>query len=367
MIRGIQYLRGIAALLVVVLHARIAVNHYLVNISERAFLYPENTWVTAGRFGVDIFFVISGFVISITLFKVNANNMEQVRTFLRKRLIRIIPFFWVCLCLYTISELYINSKAVFDAYKFFTTAAFQFYMDGRGNPSTSYGVSWTLNFELLFYVIAGMFVVMFGRKWAVPTILFFSITSALFYAYGKDANVVQKFIFNPITIEFMFGIVIAHVYRAGFRLNVSTALILSLCCFAYLASIPYTGLSDWYLGRTIHAGIPSALIVFSFISLVIKNPHVDSLMMKLGESSYSLYLVHAIAISWVSYLLSVLSIKIQSHFGANLYLLLLIVISTVFGLLMHVYVEKPILKYFNSKVDRKYTAKAAPELHEKLN
>lgn len=66
MIFGLQYLRGIAALMVVLIHAKVAVNHF---VPSTRFILPDQGFVQFGKYGVDIFFVISGMVMYMTIGK----------------------------------------------------------------------------------------------------------------------------------------------------------------------------------------------------------------------------------------------------------------------------------------------------------
>ncbi|SUX91575.1 Acyltransferase family [Citrobacter koseri] len=351
MLKGLQYLRGIAAVMVVLLHARISVNHYLVAISERQLLFPENHWAAFGRFGVDIFFVISGFVISITLFKLNMDSMSDIRKFIRKRIIRVAPLFWVCLITYIITMYFTNPRASFDALKIFTGAVFQFYSDARGNPSTYYGVSWTLNYEMLFYMSVGMFVIIFRKYWAASVSVLFLCTSYLFYVYGKDMNVVQKFVFNPITLEFILGVLVAHIYNRNVRINPFIGVPLIVVCFLYIYYIPVRGLSDWYIGRTINAAIPAAIIVMCIVNLEFKNFIANKILMAVGDSSYSLYLVHSIIFIWLNYIFVSLEIKASSGVEVYAYFLFIVMMSILLSVIINIKIEKPMLKALNGYVD----------------
>lgn len=354
MLKGLQYLRGIAALMVVLLHARISVNHYLVAISERKFLFPESHWAAFGRFGVDIFFVISGFVISITLFKLDVDSMADIRKFIQKRIIRIAPLFWLCLALYVLTIYLMSPNSTFDFLKIFTGAIFQFYSDPRGNPATYYGVSWTLNYEMLFYISTGMIVVIFRKKWPLIVSALFLCTSYLFYVYGKDMNIVQRFVFNPITLEFILGVIVAYLYKMNIKINPIIGIPVIIVCFYYIYTIPERGLSDWYIGRTINAAIPAAVIVLCIINLEFKNKILDRVFMKLGDSSYSMYLVHGIVFIWINYISNHIGIRLNSDDSVYMYFYSIIFISIISSMLFNSYLEKPMLKTLNGIVEGRY-------------
>ncbi|EOE7355849.1 acyltransferase family protein [Enterobacter hormaechei] len=362
MLKGLQYLRGIAALMVMLLHARISVNHYLVAISDREFLFPESHWAAFGRFGVDIFFVISGFVISITLFKINVDSMSDLRRFIQKRIIRIAPIFWICLALYILTIHITNPKAALDIIKIFTGVVFQFYSDSRGNPSTFYGVSWTLNYEMLFYMSTGMLVVLFRKNWAIGVSALFMCTSFLFYVYGRDMNVVQKFVFNPITLEFILGVMVAYLYKMNIKVKPIAGIPLILVCFFYIYTIPERGLSDWYIGRTINAAIPAAVIVLCIINLDVKNITLDKLLMKLGDSSYSMYLVHGIVFIWINFICANLGLRLSSTTQVHIYFYFIIFMAVIISMFFNSHIEKPLLKTLNAIVDGKYIKTAPTEV-----
>lgn len=96
MIYGLQYLRGIAALLVVLLHAKVAVNHF---VPSSKLLLPDEGFIEFGKYGVDIFFVISGMVMYLTMGK-SMKSDRGIGNFIIKRLIRVVPAFWMALGLY---------------------------------------------------------------------------------------------------------------------------------------------------------------------------------------------------------------------------------------------------------------------------
>lgn len=102
MIYGLQYLRGIAALLVVLLHAKVAVNHF---VPSSKLLLPDEGFIEFGKYGVDIFFVISGMVMYLTMGK-SMKSDRGIGNFIIKRLIRVVPAFWMALGLYGAAMLF---------------------------------------------------------------------------------------------------------------------------------------------------------------------------------------------------------------------------------------------------------------------
>src|SRR5215467_252489 len=147
-IGGIQVLRALAAVLVTICHAQAEI----AKIGGLASAWPPAALANLAGFGVDLFFVISGFIMVYStdqLFGTAHGPME----FLKRRLLRIVPLYWIVTSLYLALTLLIPEFAkgypagfLIASYLFIPAAR----PDGVIEPLVGQG--WTLNYEMLFYV-----------------------------------------------------------------------------------------------------------------------------------------------------------------------------------------------------------------------
>lgn len=148
-INSIQALRGIAALLVVAFHFREGVNLTFPNVGDKLFIN--------GSVGVDLFFLISGF---ITFYIANNLNDGAASSweFIVKRICRVIP-------LYYIITLLSPGKTLHSLYNVGRSLLFIPLDGSKTGPMYGYAsifVGWTLNYEMLFYAMVAI-AIMFGR------------------------------------------------------------------------------------------------------------------------------------------------------------------------------------------------------------
>jgi len=282
--KSIQVLRAVAAIGVLTLHAATEkVTHMGGEPGPfRNFLL--------GAAGVDLFFVISGFVMvysSESLF----GRTEGPRTFFLRRLARIAPLYWavtvaIILYIYTVHgaklwEIYSPASLI---------ASFLFWpyprIDGFAFPVHLLG--WTLNFEMFFYAVFA-FAILLPRRVAIPAV---SIAFVALAAAGRYLSLPLPFLFwaNPIIVEFCYGMAIALIYREGFRLPPAAAWALGIAACAAYASA-YAPINEW---RVLYWGLPgAALVAACALSAHTWRPGpAGRFFGLLGDASYSLYLVH---------------------------------------------------------------------------
>jgi peptidoglycan/LPS O-acetylase OafA/YrhL len=277
---GVQALRGLAAFAVDVDHTASEFDRHL----QLPGLMSDFGY---GSAGVDLFFVISGFVMvysSERLF----GSAGSLRTFLMRRLVRIVPLYWL---MTTVMLAYVLARgfAASDASPMLALASYFFipYQRPSGVIDPLYGVGWTLNYEMMFYVV-------FGCTLAVRRELAVAMTSLCLIAFTLSRSVVAlpaqlHHLSDPIILEFVYGMLVALVFRAGVKLprKVAFALIVfaAVLPFVFLATIPATP-------RWVVWGIPSALLVAA-VTLVGRGIAVPAFAVALGNASYALYLIHA--------------------------------------------------------------------------
>ena len=144
MISNIQILRAIAAILVVAFHTVLAAKSY--NLPTE-FFYKVDIW---GAAGVDIFFIISGFI----MVYIQINKKKKPLDFLKDRIERIVPLYWF-LTLFIAALLIVFPQAFrelsLSANHLINSLFFINYFNGDDHPLLYVG--WTLEYEMLFYIV----------------------------------------------------------------------------------------------------------------------------------------------------------------------------------------------------------------------
>ena len=283
-LKSIQVLRAVAAIGVLTLHAATEKVTFLGGEPG-----PYRNFLL-GAAGVDLFFVISGFVMvysSESLF----GRRDGPRRFFLRRLARIAPLYWavtVAIILYIYAA---HGRVLWDIYTPASlVASFLFWpfprVDGYAFPVHLLG--WTLNYEMFFYAVFAA-AILLPRRVAVPAIV---VVFGALVTLGRYVTLPLPFQFwaNSIILEFCYGMVIALIYREGMRLPPAAAFVLGAAAVAGFAAA-LTPDSEW---RVLFWGLPGAALVAS-CALSERTWHpgpVGRFFGLLGDASYSLYLVH---------------------------------------------------------------------------
>lgn len=279
---GLQALRAFAALSVVVFHA----GRY---VADRL---PEAMW-RWGEFGVDVFFVLSGFVM---LWATRPGTGTW--PFLLRRVARIAPMYWLvtlamALAVWRRPDLF--HAAVLDPAHLGKSLAFipHFHPGVPGEVWPFFVPGWTLNYEMYFY---GLFaatlpwIVRPGpRVLAIVALLAMGVVLAHGVA-ALDAPALAVFLRQPLVFEFTLGMALALAYRHGLRLPRSLAVAVAGAGFGLLVAV---AVADF---RLISAGVPAAAMVFAMVSFPRLRSAAGRAMTRLGDASYTLYLIQPFAI-----------------------------------------------------------------------
>ncbi|HJS54356.1 MAG TPA: acyltransferase, partial [Chitinophagaceae bacterium] len=198
----IQHLRGIAALLVVFVH------------------FPTPLARFCGSIGVDIFFFISGFIIFISIDK--SGYYDRPFTFLKKRLLRIIPLYYLVTTGFILMNVTLNSFhaereanipvdmsfiTVLKSYLFIPIAVDGYYKD----PLVFLG--WSLNFEMLFYIITFILMLIFRKNFFIPLVCLLFALGAVTYIIGDFSNVYLDFFTSPFLLYFAIGLLVGKYHE----------------------------------------------------------------------------------------------------------------------------------------------------------
>jgi exopolysaccharide production protein ExoZ len=282
-VASIQFLRFIAATLVVLFHSTQAVSTYFVGSLPELFV----KYSAIGASGVHIFFVISGFIMVYTSFY-KQDDAFNAPNFITKRIIRIYPIYFVYSALY----LYF--------YDFFSTGKDLSVEQFLGSillfpdySSLIIGPGWTLSFEVYFYACFAIAMIFGLTRGLLLLSLFFLAAIVLRSAIDSNQPVIHVMT-SSLLIEFLLGAWIGYATVSMVRISNKMAnFMLALAVAGFLAGIVFT-----HLPSVIAWGIPSTLLVAGFVFKE-SNGRIPFLVKKcsfLGDSSYSLYLLHIVLI-----------------------------------------------------------------------
>ncbi|RLP54244.1 MAG: acyltransferase [Ketobacter sp.] len=365
---SIQFLRGLAALMVVFHHAlRSLLENKQSEFSFEAIsLFDASVWMPLGGVGVDVFFVISGLVM-VYVSRPYVAGVKPVSDFLFRRVVRIYPLYLfvtgLLIALVSISYFLKANVALPDSlhwYRILTSLLLIPSFDAKGVPHPVLGVGWTLMFEMLFYGCFAL-ALLVNRKYLVTLCSLFVIV-VLLVAVGTvellgAKNAVSVFYSNAIVLEFIFGCIVARLAISGKTLSRYPALfVLFVSCLAIYLSTHF-GLHKE--SRVLFWGIPAVGLVYSLVSIEWRSSGVKwpRALTYLGDISYSLYLIHIVVIYSVYFkALKVLGITSSDVVATEWILVGAVICSLLAGVVLYHVVEKPTLSVLNRVVRRRQLA-----------
>ena len=311
-ILSIQYLRAVAALAVAGSHVTPA--------------------LLIGQGGVDVFFVISGFIMWTT-----TRRPQSIAAFAWNRLLRIVPLYWlatIAMAAHQHADLLAVVKSLL-------------FVPYRGEENQIWPVlvqGWTLNYEMFFYFLVALSLVLPpGRRLTV-------LLSAMLVLAGvgflvPSSNPLVATWTNPLLIEFCFGIVLAELrFRNRLPRRLATAwavagLALLAVVLAWLGSpvLPTT----W---RFLLWGVPGALVVAAALSLEAAGTVGRAgVLLLLGDASYAIYLFHTFLLKSTVRLVQAVADSVFIETAA------VMAVAAIAGVLVTVFAERPLLAHFRAR------------------
>lgn len=286
MIQNLQVLRALAAWMVVAHHLRGPLSEIWAPLGE--------TLIFAS--GVDIFFVLSGYVM------VASTKGCQISpiAFWRRRLVRVAPLYWLITSMIVAALLTGLHPVGIANWEWRDAAASLLFLGverSDGYPGPLLGVGWTLAYEAFFYAVFGLALLLKGR--AVPLVSAVLAACVLIGAIAGPASFAAEFYTAPILLEFAFGAGLAlfSPRRGGAVLTGAGVAGLAFGAIVLASLAPSGDLitpgGDGALWRTICFGIPGALLVSGAVALERSGTICgNQLILDQGDASYALYLIH---------------------------------------------------------------------------
>lgn len=335
-LEGIQILRGYAAMLVVVTHL------WSAGLVSSALRFSR-----IGGLGVDIFFIISGFIMCYSLRdRVRAEDCVQ---FLKKRVIRVYPIYLLVLIPFLLQYLVRNVGSV-DPLLVIGNLLLSPSFSGSPEYRMLVSPAWTLTYELFFYLLFTGAMLSSASKdrviYAVMVVIVLLVTLVNMLGLKGERfqwSNFQYIVGDTLLLNFVIGCACYFVWRKYARAVFS---FWSALAAAVVLTVVSLGLSKFGLPRILSLGLPAGAIVLVFLFTEFEKRNLTKPLLFLGSASYSIYLVHAVIAHWKH-----LFTGTVAHEN-DLTGVLLTVMALVAGCVFYVVVENPISHVLHGKRSR---------------
>jgi len=337
MVHNLQVLRGIAALMVVFHHGIIQLPAVEARLGG----------LTFGQLGVDVFFVISGFVIYLSASKPDT----EARTFLLDRLIRVVPLYWFFTLLLAGLALSLPSlfRSTVVAPDTLLKSLFFIPHHSLAFPERVWPVlvpGWSLNYEMLFYALCAMVLVLAPRHILGGISLAIGSLVIAGFFIESSSPIIQTYT-NVVLLEFLGGVVLAALFvRNGFsgRLALAVALPIGLVLLLLPDAMALTRPMEPAV-----AIVGAIAVVAGLLGLEANGWKLTGRVGRvLGDASYSIYLSHIFALGLVRVFWTKAQLPADSFLGAILFILVALVVSAVIGIATYYLIERPALKWMRT-------------------
>ena len=323
----IQYLRGIAAVFVVLFHS----------VGQRpdvAAILPS----TFGNSGVDLFFVISGFIMVVT----TRNSRMSAREFFRRRVVRVVPLYWLLTLAMVaaavavpalVRTLIVTPKTLLESLLFIPHFSHSF-------PTKVWPLlvpGWTLNFEMFFYLVFAGSLLLPLRTRLPALAATFAVLVGSGFLFGPFASAAAQVYTSPVLLEFVAGALIANWWLSG---SFPASMAASVVCIGVGAVLLV--LRDQYPLGSFNQMTGAALVVFGSLHPSFAT-WLNRPLKALGDSSYSLYLTHlftlgVLRVVWAHIFKGPTTLPL-----AALFVMFCVVTASVIGYLVYRWIETPLL------------------------
>lgn len=337
---SVQVLRGFATLGVLLAHLYAVEGKY----SPDRLL---GRWSDLGHWGVDIFFVISGFIMVYVTWNAPRGH-GQVPLYLWRRATRIYPLYWaislVILVLWLIRpDMVFGSNPDPDILR-----SFLLYPQS-GSPLLAVG--WTLVHEVYFYLVFAL-ILLVSRRWVLPFLALWSAIAVAGWFWAEPRIPTFQLVFSPLTLEFTAGAAFGCWY-AGATPEARRQPLLSAACFAMAAVLVMVvgftqdDLIAYAADYALRVPLYGSAALFAFAGLLLSGWQVGRVAEWLGDISYSLYLTHVMALTVVA---QIAKRFLGSGYVDNVILIMsMTATALVAGHLTYRFVEKPLIDLFRRR------------------
>lgn len=330
--------------MVMLLHASGVANSVGYNSWAQAFQY-------IGFAGVDIFFVISGLVMTLTMYRHLGKKSNAFR-FIQRRATRIYSNYWVILlikltCVY-LGWMTLNRNVdILDSFTLLT----------QDQTHLAIAIAWTLVFELFFYLIFTLAII-FPQKYFIHFISTWAaiilIANIFFIEHNNQMPFAHYFYLSALHLEFIAGcfiglMVIRKVVFFPRLIFILGALMMIVVAFM-TRDAPLVGIRDFFMRALCYGGSASLMLYGATTMEKVGSFTFPGWLCRFGDASYTIYLVHGI------FLQSALTLIYQPFLDGTEnvllqqgYLLMIVLLVLAYSRVHYRYIEKPLLNWCNAK------------------
>lgn len=345
--------RFIAALLVTMFHATFTVVKFQHNV-------PFGGAFRGGHAGVEYFFVLSGFIIYYAHAR-DLSDPSSIGTYVRKRATRILPMLWLTLLGWSLLRAVLAGETTNAATPVSTLILDMLLLPHRG--PLVLGVTWTLQRELIFYALFA--IALWKKRLGLAVLLTWQISIIFVSLAFADINPWLAAIFDIHNMGFGLGLLISVYHSRLQQWKNTTFLLIGSGMFVGLLAL------EWFIGGPLDAefrplgqwGSPVLYTIaagFFLMGLLIwdqrTNGRENAILALLGGSSYVLYLIHGPVGSLV--------IRLATHvrLPPEIAFVLLTLIPVAVAVMLHIWVEKPILRALRPRRNRTMRVAVTPSV-----
>ena len=335
-INSIEFIRSIAAMLVVLFHIQTV-------FGVAANQIPFGGIFSAGHRGVDLFFVLSGFIITHAHRK-DFDKPHRLKNYIFNRFTRIYPAVWImsafALIVYFIFPL---SAEKSDKLYLYPIIASFFLLPQASTPLVN--VTWTLVYEMFFYVVFSIFIINFYLGF----VIFLIWQSTIVYLIFSDLNVGSNIVYiNPLCLEFALGMACAYLLQVTKKESISSFFWLSVTVGGGVSFVLGMVLEKDYSFVAILCPLGAAMLIIGCVRLEeFEWINIPNLFLVLGGASFSIYIVHYSVIQIVAIIFRKIGLP-----SSNTICLLFFLIGIISGLMFDILVDKPLQKLLRSIKER---------------
>jgi exopolysaccharide production protein ExoZ len=340
-LNSVQYLRASAIAFVVGYHAS----------DNLGAVSPHYDFLEFGQYGVDLFFVISGFIIMVT-----TTSESSPTIYIAKRLWRIVPLYWlvtlVYVCILLLAPDLLRSGVLDFGYivkSFLFIPSYDPQFQNLIWPLVVPG--WSLNYEMYFYALFSISLLAAKYRWCAASAILL-----LLIGFGQIINTSDPIVItytNTLLVEFVFGIIAGAVFLNS---NAAATKLLSLA-FLFIAITAAVcvshGIAVW---RGILCGSTSGAILSLLLAFERSGTNFSNvILIAIGDASYSIYLTHAAFISLLRRIADSLQINEANSAEMIAALVVALVGSSLVGWLIFVHFERRVMSWGSIFFRRKLT------------
>lgn len=342
---AIQYLRGVAALLIVVFHV-------FPQISRMGYMGSKPLALSAG---VDVFFIISGFVM---VYSAARNPKRGALAFLRDRLVRIVPLYWALSLVMLAVLLFVPAVAQTSRLDWaHTIASFLFIAWMHPVQHLYYPMlvpGWSLNYEMFFYSIFAVGLALLkARRGMLVAITCSALIAITFLPAVVALPEPLDFYTRSLILEFGYGMLLAEAFL---RRQATTSALWWLAIIAGAVGITFSTGAMQFVPQAFAVGLPALLVVLGtlYVPLRLKGWR-ERIAREMGDASYSIYLSHFMTMSALGQIWH--KLVPDGPIGWIGFALFAVVGCSIFGILIYRLLERPLTRAVRSLV---HSAPAEP-------